>query len=68
MEGKSITEVSFIVGYNSPAQFSREYKRQFGILPSIANFTYTAEPKTAEETSPLHSLCIKVGFVINSRI
>jgi len=33
-EGKSISEVSFLVGYNSPAQFSREYKRQFGIVPS----------------------------------
>jgi AraC-like DNA-binding protein len=26
--------IDHIVGYNSPAQFSREYKRHFGFLPS----------------------------------
>lgn len=34
MEGKSVSEASFMVGYNSPAQFSREYKRYFGVVPS----------------------------------
>jgi AraC-like DNA-binding protein len=29
-----ITSVSYHVGYNSPAQFSREYRRQFGASPS----------------------------------
>jgi AraC-like DNA-binding protein len=29
-----ITSVSYQVGYNSPAQFSREYRRQFGVPPS----------------------------------
>jgi AraC-like DNA-binding protein len=33
-EGKRATEAGYIVGYNSPAQFSREYKRQFGYAPS----------------------------------
>lgn len=34
MEGKSVSEAGYLVGYNSPAQFSREYKRFFGIVPS----------------------------------
>jgi AraC-like DNA-binding protein len=34
MDGKSVTEASHMVGYNNLAQFSREYKRHFGILPS----------------------------------
>ena len=33
-EGKRATEAGYLVGYNSPAQFSREYKRQFGFAPS----------------------------------
>ena len=33
-EGKNISEAAYLVGYNSPAQFSREYKRQFGVTPS----------------------------------
>ena len=34
MEGESVSEAGYRVGYNSPAQFSREYKRQFGMAPS----------------------------------
>ena len=34
MDGKSVSEASFMVGYNNLAQFSREYKRHFGFLPS----------------------------------
>jgi AraC-like DNA-binding protein len=34
MDGKSVSEAGYMVGYNSPAQFSREYKRHFGIVPS----------------------------------
>ena len=34
VEGKSVSEAGFMVGYNSPAQFSREYKRFFGMTPS----------------------------------
>ena len=34
MEGKTVSEAGYLVGYNSPAQFSREYKRQFGVVPS----------------------------------
>lgn len=33
-EGRRATEAGYMVGYNSPAQFSREYKRQFGYAPS----------------------------------
>jgi AraC-like DNA-binding protein len=33
-EGKNVGEAGYLVGYNSPAQFSREYKRHFGFAPS----------------------------------
>jgi AraC-like DNA-binding protein len=33
-EGKKANEAAYMVGYNSPAQFSREYKRHFGFVPS----------------------------------
>ncbi|MEM7798965.1 MAG: AraC family transcriptional regulator N-terminal domain-containing protein [Chloroflexota bacterium] len=33
-EGKSVSEVSRHVGYNSSTQFSREFKRRFGYPPS----------------------------------
>lgn len=33
-EGKNASEAGHLVGYNSPAQFSREYKRHFGFAPS----------------------------------
>lgn len=32
--GKNASETGYLVGYNSPAQFSREYKRHFGVSPS----------------------------------
>ena len=32
--GKKANEAANLVGYNSPAQFSREYKRHFGFAPS----------------------------------
>lgn len=32
-EGKDVKTVAFQVGYESPSQFSREYKRQFGEAP-----------------------------------
>ncbi|MBK8398769.1 MAG: helix-turn-helix transcriptional regulator [Leptospiraceae bacterium] len=33
-EGKlSVTEIALFVGYESPNQFSREYKSKFGIPP-----------------------------------
>jgi AraC-like DNA-binding protein len=31
---EDITGVSFAVGYDSPSQFSREYRRMFGVPPS----------------------------------
>ncbi len=36
MDGKSVSETAYMVGYNNLAQFSREYKRYFGTLPSAA--------------------------------
>ncbi len=33
--GKKANEAGYLVGYNSPAQFSREYKRHFGYSPSL---------------------------------
>jgi AraC-like DNA-binding protein len=33
-EGKNAGEAGYLVGYNSPSQFSREYKRHFGFAPS----------------------------------
>lgn len=32
--GKKANEAAYMVGYNSPVQFSREYKRHFGYSPS----------------------------------
>lgn len=34
LEGRKVSEAGYLVGYNSPAQFSREYKRMFGEIPS----------------------------------
>lgn len=34
LEGVGVSEAGYMVGYNSPAQFSREYKRHFGVTPS----------------------------------
>lgn len=36
LTGNSVTEAGYSVGYNSPAQFSREYKRHFGHSPSVS--------------------------------
>lgn len=36
-EGKKANEAGYLVGYNSPAQFSREYKRHFGYAPSATH-------------------------------
>ncbi len=33
-EGNNASQAGYMVGYNSPAQFSREYKRHFGFSPS----------------------------------
>jgi len=34
-EGRNVNEAGYLMGYNSPAQFSREYKRYFGFNPSL---------------------------------
>jgi AraC-like DNA-binding protein len=33
-EGEKANQAAYLVGYNSTAQFSREYKRHFGFTPS----------------------------------
>jgi transcriptional regulator GlxA family with amidase domain len=33
-EGRKASEAGYLVGYNCPSQFSREYKRHFGFAPS----------------------------------
>ncbi len=33
-QGAQISQIAMQVGYESPSQFSREYKRQFGVSPS----------------------------------
>ena len=39
-QGLNASEAGFKVGYNSPAQFSREYKRHFGFSPSETNLQH----------------------------
>ena len=34
--GLGASEAAYNVGYNNPSQFSREFKRQFGLPPSRA--------------------------------
>ncbi|MBZ0294163.1 MAG: AraC family transcriptional regulator [Anaerolineae bacterium] len=34
LNGENVSEAGYRVGYNSSAQFSREFKRQFGYSPS----------------------------------
>ena len=41
-EGKKANEAGYLVGYNSPAQFSREYKRHFWGFAFDAAMTYLA--------------------------
>ena len=35
-KGMGASEAAYEVGYNSPSQFSREFKRQFGLPPNRA--------------------------------
>jgi len=37
VEPGDVTGVGFAVGYDSPSQFSREYRRMFGVPPSRAH-------------------------------
>ena len=39
IDGRNANEASSLVGYKSPAQFSREYKRHFGVAPSADKLT-----------------------------
>jgi len=32
--GEDVTSTGYAVGYDSPSQFSREYRREFGTPPS----------------------------------
>ncbi|WP_373817782.1 AraC family transcriptional regulator N-terminal domain-containing protein [Glaesserella sp.] len=42
-EKSAIAEAAFQVGYESPSQFSREYKRYFGVAPSVMSLLNTKE-------------------------
>lgn len=33
LDGRSVSETAFAIGYESPTQFSREYSRKFGVPP-----------------------------------
>lgn len=44
LEGAKASDACYRVGYNSAAQFSREYKRQFGVSPS--------DTRTSTDDSP----------------
>ncbi|MCY1383066.1 Helix-turn-helix domain protein [compost metagenome] len=48
-EGMDASTSAFRVGYESPSQFSREYRRMFGAPPSkdIADFRWQQEPVAA---------------------
>jgi AraC-like DNA-binding protein len=34
VDPSDVTGIGFAVGYDSPSQFSREYRRMFGVSPS----------------------------------
>ena len=40
-ENIAIAETAYQVGYESPSQFSREYKRYFGVAPSVTSLLNT---------------------------
>ena len=42
--GEDVTSAGYAVGYDSPSQFSREYRREFGTPPSRDSTRLTAEP------------------------
>jgi AraC-like DNA-binding protein len=49
---RDVAGVAFAVGYESPSQFSREYRRQFGIPPGkdaeqLRNATAARDPRTS---------------------
>ena len=48
-EGMEASTAAFRVGYESPSQFSREYRRSFGAPPSkdVADFRWQQEPVAA---------------------
>jgi AraC-like DNA-binding protein len=45
-DGLDAAEAAFRVGYESPSQFGREYRRLFGIPPrqDVASLTAAAQP------------------------
>ncbi|MEM7539069.1 MAG: AraC family transcriptional regulator [Chloroflexota bacterium] len=44
--GKRVSEAGYMVGYNSPSQFSREFKRHFGVSPSAITINF--QPPTIQ--------------------
>ena len=46
-EGLDAAEAAFRVGYESPSQFSREYRRMFGALPRRDAVAHQVEAQPA---------------------
>jgi AraC-like DNA-binding protein len=49
---ESVTQVAFAVGYESPSQFSREYRRQYGQPPARDGRLYRAEGSALRTSAP----------------
>jgi AraC-like DNA-binding protein len=56
-EGLDAAQAAFRVGYESPSQFSREYRRMFGATPRQDVAALKAEPQPANER--IHRLVIR---------
>ena len=48
---EGVSEVGFAVGYDSPSQFSREYRRMFGKPPGQDSADLRANPSPAPASS-----------------
>lgn len=48
LRGRGASEAAFEVGYSSPSQFSREFRRLFGASPSRLQASPPPQPPSAE--------------------
>jgi transcriptional regulator GlxA family with amidase domain len=48
---EDVAEIGFAVGYDSPSQFSREYRRQFGNPPGRDGACLRADAVTVASTA-----------------
>jgi AraC-like DNA-binding protein len=51
---RNVTGVGFAVGYDSPSQFSREYRRMFGVPPSRDTLTQANVRNTPTDNAVTH--------------